>query len=145
MRRITSTDLENWAPTRDCQEHLPLFVRKLIRASPVTVLKMLFPAGDNVILPGYDGTLEVMEGTEYIPSGKSVWEVGSGKEFKEKADRDYKTKNRESWQGGIGRNSFCIRNTPCLVWKRRMVKRKTGKERMEKCSGNRWTSLRGMD
>jgi hypothetical protein len=59
MQRITSTDLENWASTRDCQEHLPLFVRKLIRASPIKILNILFPAGDNVILPGYDGILEV--------------------------------------------------------------------------------------
>lgn len=95
MRRITSTDLSNWALTRDCQEHLPLLIRKLVRASPVNILKMLIPAGDNVILPGYDGTVEVVDGTEYVPSGKSIWEMGSGKDFKNKAERDFKKRSKE--------------------------------------------------
>lgn len=92
MRRITSTDLTNWAPSRDCQGHLPLLIRKLIRASNVIITKILIPVGDNVNLPGYDGTLEVIKGTEYIPEGLSVWEIGSGRDFKAKAERDYTTR-----------------------------------------------------
>ena len=95
MKRITSTDLSNWAPTRDCQEHLPLLIRRLIRASPVTINKILIPAGDNVILPGYDGTVKVENGTEYIPGGSSIWEMGSGRDFKDKAEKDYKKRSNE--------------------------------------------------
>lgn len=95
MQRITATDLKTWAPKRDCQEHLPLLVRKLIRTSPVKVMKMCFPAGDNVILSGYDGILEVENGTDHIPSGKSVWEIGTGKEPKRKAASDYKARTEK--------------------------------------------------
>lgn len=95
MRRITSTDLANWAPTRDCQGHLPLLVRRLIRASHITIIKILIPAGDNVILPGYDGMVEVVDGTEYVPSGKSRWEMGSGRDFKDKAEREFNKRSKQ--------------------------------------------------
>lgn len=88
MKRITTNDLINWAATRDCQQHLPLLIRKLIRASPVKILRILIPSGDNIILPGYDGTVEASEGSEYIPEGISVWEIGSNKDFKSKAESD---------------------------------------------------------
>ena len=89
MKRITSTHLSNWAATRDCQEHLPLLIRKLIRASDVNVQKLRIPVGDNVFLPGFDGMVELIDGTEYLPAGHSVWEIGSGKDFKEKAEKDF--------------------------------------------------------
>lgn len=94
MKRITSLNLLNWASTRDCQEHLPLLIRKLIRASPVQVIKMLIPAGDNIILPGYDGSLDTIDGTENIPSGKSVWEIGTAKDYKKKAEEDFNKRNK---------------------------------------------------
>lgn len=95
MRRITSTDLSNWAPTRNCQENLPLLIRRLIRASIDDVKKLMIPAGDNIILPGFDGTVELIKGTEYIPSGKSGWEIGSGINFKGKAQKDFKARTKD--------------------------------------------------
>ncbi len=89
MKRITSTHLSNWAPTRDCQEHLPLLIRKLIRASAVNVQRLLIPVGDNIILPGFDGTVELIDGIEYLPAGHSVWEIGSGRDFEEKAEKEF--------------------------------------------------------
>ncbi len=89
MKRITSNHLLNWAPTRDCQDILPLLIRKLIRASAVNVQRLLIPVGDNVILPGFDGTVELIDGNEYLPAGHSVWEIGSGKGFKEKGEKDF--------------------------------------------------------
>lgn len=95
MRRITTNDLVNWAATRDCQQHLPLLIRKLIRASPVKLMRILIPAGDNIILPGYDGTVETDVSTEYIPEGLSVWEIGAGKDYKTKAEGDYQKRSEE--------------------------------------------------
>lgn len=129
MQRITSTDLETWAPERDCQEHLPLLVRRLIRASPVNVLQMFFPAGDNVILPGYDGTLEVLEGTDHIPSGKSVWEIGSGKEPKAKAERDYKTRTKEVNDTDFVETTFVFVTPRVWSGKEEWAKQKREKEK----------------
>ena len=89
MKYITSTNLATWAPERDCQENFPLLVRRLIRASPVEVHKMLFPVGDNVILPGYDGTLEMKGTYQHIPDGNSIWEIGTGKDYEVKANKDF--------------------------------------------------------
>jgi len=106
MKRITSTDLTNWAPRRSCQDHLPLLIRKLIRASNVEVLKLLIPAGDNVILPGFDGSVEVATGTEYIPSGKSVWEIGSDKVIGKKANEEFNKRTNNIEDSEIADKAF---------------------------------------
>lgn len=95
MNWIDATDIKNWSNRRDCQEKLPLLVRKLIRASVDSITTIKFPAGDSILLGGWDGILEIDKGTEYIPIGKSVWEFGAGKDPKGKADDDYdkRTKN----------------------------------------------------
>jgi hypothetical protein len=89
MKWIDSTDLRNWANRRDCQEILPLLVRKLIRATSKTIQSIKFPSGESVLLGGWDGTLEVTDETDYLPAGISLWEFGTSKDPKGKADDDY--------------------------------------------------------
>lgn len=89
MRWIDTTDFKNWASRRDCQEHLPLVIRRLIRATARDISHIVFPAGDSIVYPGWDGILKVSEGTEYIPEGLSVWEIGSNEDIKKKAEKDY--------------------------------------------------------
>ncbi len=94
MQWINTTDLKNWASSRDCQENLPLVIRRLIRATTTNISNINFPAGDSVVYAGWDGTLNVSEGTEYLPGGLSRWEMGSNKNIKEKADEDYQKRKR---------------------------------------------------
>lgn len=91
MERLTSQDLERWATdnARDCQENLPLLVRKLIRATATNIGYLNFPAGDNVYLPGWDGKVEASEGYDKIPNGISCWEIGTGKRPSKKASDDF--------------------------------------------------------
>lgn len=89
MKWIDSTDLRNWAGRRDCQETLPLLARKLIRSTSDTIKSIKFPSGESVLFSGWDGILEVTEGTEYLPVGISLWEFGSSKDPKGKADYEY--------------------------------------------------------
>lgn len=89
MKWIDSTDLRNWADRRDCQETLPLLVRKLIRATSNSIQSIKFPSGENVLIGGWDGILEVIEKTEYLPAGISLWEFGANKNIKGKANDDY--------------------------------------------------------
>jgi len=96
MKWITSTDLKQWTPERDCQEHLPLLVRKLIRATSTKISKIIFPAGDNILLGGWDGILETTEETEYIPEGISLWEFGTDKGIKGKAEREFNKRTENS-------------------------------------------------
>lgn len=95
---VNSRDLTDWAKRRDCQGDLPFLLRNLIRATAPDISKILFPGGDNVSSPGFDGILEVSEGNEYIPEGFSVWEMGCDKDVKGKADRDYE-KRKENLLG----------------------------------------------
>lgn len=90
MKWIDSQDLQKWADRTECAELLPLLVRKLIRATSNTIKSIKFPAGNSILLGGWDGVLEVEEETDYLPAGVSLWEFGRNKGIKGKADEDYK-------------------------------------------------------
>jgi hypothetical protein len=89
MKWIDTTHIKTWALRRDCQEHLPLLVRKLIRVTSNSIKSISFPSGENVLIGGWDGILEVYEETDYLPIGLSVWEFGTNSDIKGKADDDY--------------------------------------------------------
>jgi hypothetical protein len=89
MKRIISKDLIRWATERDGHEHLPLLTRKLIKRQCPGVLKIQFPAGDNIALSGWDGKLYSNEASLNVPLGSSVWEIGCRKDYKEKLEEDY--------------------------------------------------------
>ncbi|KYH31340.1 hypothetical protein [Neomoorella mulderi] len=89
MQWINTTDLKNWASTRDCEEYLPLVIRRLIRATAEDICHIRIPAGDSVVYPGWDGILETTIGNEYLPEGFSVWEIGTDQNIKKKAEKEY--------------------------------------------------------
>lgn len=90
MKWIDTYDIEKlWAGRRDCQESLPLLVRKLIRATTQSINNINFPAGESIAHGGWDGILNISEENEYIPIGTSLWEFGSSKDPKTKAESDY--------------------------------------------------------
>ena len=97
MKWIDSTDLKIWAQRRDCQDHLPLVISRLIIAtSTSSSIKFIsFPEGDAIVQPGWDGKLESLEETEYIPKGLSGWELGTNKDIRKKAEEDYKTRSQD--------------------------------------------------
>ncbi len=88
---VTVNDIRNWTETkkRRAEEILPLLVKKLIRASCDKPKVIDFPSGDSISLGGWDGKLEVNEGNEFVPSGKSGWEIGTNQKVNGKANCDY--------------------------------------------------------
>jgi hypothetical protein len=89
---VTRKDITQWTEinSREAQDTLPLLIRKLIFASCKSKPEKIdFPFGDDVALSGWDGELKVKTGSEFIPSGKSGWEIGTDKGIKGKADGDY--------------------------------------------------------
>lgn len=94
MQWIDVTNLKNWASRRDCQEFLPLVIRRLIRATISRINSISFPAGDSIVYPGWDGRLVSKEETEYIPEGVSVWEIGTGEDYRKKAEEDYQKRKQ---------------------------------------------------
>lgn len=87
---VTSNDIKNWTQTqkRRAEELLPELVRRLIRAN-FKPEHIHFPSGDSIAVGGWDGTLKVDEGNEFVPSGFSVWEFGTNSSINVKFDEDY--------------------------------------------------------
>ncbi len=94
MKWVDTTDLRQWANRRNCQDTLPELARKLIRVSSDSIKAIKFPSGENVLIGGWDGILEVSEETEYLPKGISLWEFGSNADTKGKADEDYEKRSK---------------------------------------------------
>lgn len=54
------------------------------------------PAGDSILLGGWDGILSVRKGNAFVPTGASVWEFGTNKETTKKANAEYKKRSSRS-------------------------------------------------
>lgn len=98
MKFITSTDLKQWADTKECQQMLPELIRKLIYATVDTdsIDKSRFPSDDAVFLPGLDGILDCKEKIDQVPAGISLWECGATNDVKRKINDDFNKRNADS-------------------------------------------------
>ena len=96
MKWITSTNIKQWADTRESQELLPELIIRLIRATSKDVNTIKFPCGDAIHLSGWDGVLDSNERIYNISSGISLWECGVNSNPKDKADKDYRKRVNDS-------------------------------------------------
>jgi hypothetical protein len=71
-------------------------VRKLITTSldPKDLISIRIPVGDQVNLPGYDGTVVTSTHHLYVPDKQSVWEMGTG-DPKQKANAVYNSRSKD--------------------------------------------------
>lgn len=94
---VSSNDIRNWTETnkRRSEEILPLLVKKLIYAS-CTPKAIDFGFGDSISIGGWDGILETDNGNEFVPMGKSGWELGTDNNVKKKADGDFDKRTTSS-------------------------------------------------
>lgn len=108
---VKTNDIKNWTANnkRTAEERLPELVRKLILASS-KVESLHFPSGDSVVArSGYDGKLKVIgEGSEYVPEGKSVWEIGTRKDANSKANEDYDNRTKDPINADPSETTFVI-------------------------------------
>jgi len=77
IRWVNATDLSQWAERRDGQGTMPELLTRLIRAATGMAAGIRFPSDESIQLAGWDGTCEIENGTEHIPSGSSGWEIGT--------------------------------------------------------------------
>lgn len=72
---VTANDIKHWTETdkRRAECTLPELIYKLTLASvkAEAIQSITFPYGDAVNTSGYDGTVEVTEGNEFVPLGIS--------------------------------------------------------------------------
>lgn len=135
---VTANDLKVWTASskRRAEEILPLLVKKLIMASSKP-LSIDFPSGDSVAIGGWDGTLHVEQGNDFIPSGKSGWEIGTNDNVKKKADDDYTKRTEEPAPYNLKETSFVF------VTSRLWTKRDSWVR--EKQNDNQWKDVRGLN
>jgi hypothetical protein len=87
--------LEQWAGDQLASRNLPLLVRKLVRKTVPSLSKLNIPTNEQVNRPGFDGIVECATGNQYVPAGKSVWEMGVDQDPKSKAVKDFKKRSEE--------------------------------------------------
>lgn len=93
MKFITSTDLKQWAETKECQQLLPELVKRLIDTSVSNVSRISFPSGDATFLPGWDGIVSCEESVDTVPAGISLWECGATDDVSGKINRGFDKRN----------------------------------------------------
>lgn len=91
---IRADHLSSWASRYAAPSEFPRLIRLLIR-SMTNPRAISFPADEAVRLAGYDGQLELDEATSGIPSGVSVWELGTDRNVRVKADGDYSKRTED--------------------------------------------------
>lgn len=92
--RVSRDDLLGWAKGTRADQELPRLLRRLIRET-TQVERIEFPSGTGVATPGWDGIVECVEGNQFVPDGRSGWEVSvqqSGSDQKARADYDKRVK-----------------------------------------------------
>lgn len=112
---VTSDDIVNWANTnsRQAQETLPQLIRKLIFAS-VSPTSIRLPAGNDILMKGYDVILRVEQGDTYVPVGDSVWELSTEEKVEIKANSDYLKRSADPLGVDKTKTTFVI--VTCRKW-----------------------------
>ena len=93
---VTPNDLARYADTRESEGIIPELICRLIRQSAANISECHIPYGDAVNQPGMDGIVDCETGFfEFVPAGKSYWEIGTGKDPQEKASSDFQKRTDE--------------------------------------------------
>jgi hypothetical protein len=104
MRLIETTHLKTWASSKPAESRFPHLVKDLICAV-IQPDKLRFPSGDAIWVPGFDGVLMSNEKNRFVPTGLSVWELGTNADYKAKANREYKKRSKDRLQRGKKRHT----------------------------------------
>lgn len=114
MELITCDDLNRWADTVESEALLPRLIALLIYETAPLSTKIDMPWGSATRLGGYDGKVICEEGTHFVCEGNSVWELGTNKNCKGKADDDYQ--KRKSNPLGIYPGEYTFYFVTNRVW-----------------------------
>lgn len=91
MRPILAEHIIRWADEGKSRDGLPDLVYKLI-VETAEPLRLDMPTSSVGHYKGYDGLVETKKGNVWVPSGRSAWEMGTGKKPQQKARSDYQNR-----------------------------------------------------
>jgi hypothetical protein len=85
---VDATALDRMADRLAARGLLPHLVRRLLGATP-GVKGLVMPAEEGIAAHGFDGVITGGAGNAWVPAGASVWEMGTGQDPRDKAQKDY--------------------------------------------------------
>ena len=88
---VTALDLDQWSGSLNAQSTLPVLVRRLVLAT-ASVTEIAMRGGEGTQLPGWDGLVKAAAEDPHVPAGSSVWEFGTSKDPRSKAQSDFKVR-----------------------------------------------------
>lgn len=88
-------DIVHWADRMEARSEFPRLIRSLIQRNNDQLAELEMRAAEGVDAPGYDGVTRAARGTPFVPEGLAVWELGTGGDFRAKANRDYRARTRD--------------------------------------------------
>ncbi len=90
-------DIQQWAEYRaEARHEFPRLIRRLINQTNDQVVRLEMRSGKGTDVTGYDGLVEAAQATPFVPDGLSVWELGTGGDPQDKANRDYRERTKNS-------------------------------------------------
>jgi hypothetical protein len=95
MNLVQAAHLDAWSRSLAARADLPRLVASLIRSSCPTLQSYRFPSGDASQIHGFDGVADVVTETTFVPSGRSIWEFGTGENYKDKDSDDFKKRTEQ--------------------------------------------------
>ncbi|HWV99353.1 MAG TPA: hypothetical protein VNZ64_06625 [Candidatus Acidoferrum sp.] len=88
---VTVAELENYANTKESEAVVPELIWTLVKESVSDLTTCRVPYGDAINQPGWDGQVETQGGfRQFVPQGRSFWEIGTGGDPQGKATSDFK-------------------------------------------------------
>jgi hypothetical protein len=112
---IDSNDLKYWSGQTSSKSELPNIVSQLIRATTPELEASLIPKGISTYSGGWDGVVINAAATEFVPTGVSLWEMGTQQNPKSKAEEDYKKRVAEPLGQDLSASTFVFVTT--RLWK----------------------------
>ncbi len=107
VRWVNATHLSQWGERHDGQSGMPELLRRLIYAAHGPAASVHFPSDESVQYPGWDGVCTVTAGSEFVPDGDSVWEIGAQRtSIRTKAGRDFAKRTEDPMGRDRGNTAF---------------------------------------
>ena len=117
---VQAADLARYADTRESEAVIPELIYLLVKQSVSTASLCRIPYGDAINQSGADGLLEADEGfLEFVPRGRSYWEIGTGRDPRKKATEDFQNRTDSLSETDRMGASFVFvtpRSAPYVQW-----------------------------
>ena len=113
---VSAPDLARYADTIPSRTVIPKLIRRLVRQSVSKLYEIRIPYGDAVNQSGWDGIVETESAfLEFVPDGRSYWEIGTGNDPQAKATKDFKKRTSQLSSDDRAQGSFVF-VTPSFRW-----------------------------